>query len=236
MVNHLTKLTLIILIGLAPFLSFAEATPEAGKSLFKANCAQCHAKNMKSNLTGPALGGVEERWADYPREDLYRWIRNSQALIKEGHPKAVELWGTWKPTVMQAFPNITDEDVESILLYVNAQLAPKAAVTGVGPGSPEVTKATTPSWWYYALFAFLGFLALVLARIISNLNVLAAAKDGTTIAQRTLWQTLTSKAVISFALFAAVILGGYTTVNNACLLYTSPSPRDKRQSRMPSSA
>ena len=25
-------------------------------------------------------------------------------------------------------------------------------------------------------------------------------------------------------------------VNNYCLLYTSPSPRDKRQSRMPSSA
>ena len=25
-------------------------------------------------------------------------------------------------------------------------------------------------------------------------------------------------------------------VNNLCLLYTSPSPRDKRQSRMPSSA
>ena len=26
------------------------------------------------------------------------------------------------------------------------------------------------------------------------------------------------------------------TSNNICLLYTSPSPRDKRQSRMPSSA
>ena len=25
-------------------------------------------------------------------------------------------------------------------------------------------------------------------------------------------------------------------INSACLLYTSPSPRDKRQSRMPSSA
>ena len=25
-------------------------------------------------------------------------------------------------------------------------------------------------------------------------------------------------------------------LNNVCLLYTSPSPRDKRQSRMPSSA
>ena len=27
-----------------------------------------------------------------------------------------------------------------------------------------------------------------------------------------------------------------TVVNSGCLLYTSPSPRDKRQSRMPSSA
>ena len=29
---------------------------------------------------------------------------------------------------------------------------------------------------------------------------------------------------------------GNTGINNDCLLYTSPSPRDKRQSRMPSSA
>ena len=30
--------------------------------------------------------------------------------------------------------------------------------------------------------------------------------------------------------------GDYVIVINSCLLYTSPSPRDKRQSRMPSSA
>ena len=29
---------------------------------------------------------------------------------------------------------------------------------------------------------------------------------------------------------------GFTGVNNACLLYTSPSPRDRQKSRMPSSA
>ena len=29
---------------------------------------------------------------------------------------------------------------------------------------------------------------------------------------------------------------GSFDISNACLLYTSPSPRDKRQSRMPSSA
>ena len=31
-------------------------------------------------------------------------------------------------------------------------------------------------------------------------------------------------------------LGGYSGKGGICLLYTSPSPRDKRQSRMPSSA
>ena len=32
------------------------------------------------------------------------------------------------------------------------------------------------------------------------------------------------------------IFSGIGTITNSCLLYTSPSPRDKRQSRMPSSA
>ena len=33
-----------------------------------------------------------------------------------------------------------------------------------------------------------------------------------------------------------VLIGSETMLNITCLLYTSPSPRDKRQSRMPSSA
>ena len=33
-----------------------------------------------------------------------------------------------------------------------------------------------------------------------------------------------------------VALGDIQSLNSGCLLYTSPSPRDKRQSRMPSSA
>ena len=35
---------------------------------------------------------------------------------------------------------------------------------------------------------------------------------------------------------APQLKGKVTVVSSACLLYTSPSPRDKRQSRMPSSA
>ena len=61
----------------------AQPTVEEGKTLFKNYCAQCHAKNMTSDATGPSLSGFEERWADYPREDLLNWVKNSQALIAE---------------------------------------------------------------------------------------------------------------------------------------------------------
>ena len=44
---------------------------------------------------------------------------------------------------------------------------------------------------------------------------------------------------LSFVLASVTLkaqIQGTVTDNNGCLLYTSPSPRDKRQSRMPSSA
>jgi len=217
---NLSKITFFLLLGLMPFFVQAEATLDAGKTLFKNNCAQCHAKNMKSLATGPALGGAQERWSDYPEADLYGWIRNSQALVAAGHPRAVEIYNEFNKSVMQPFPNLTDEDIQSLLLYIDGVytgIYPPPTPGGATTGDVAV-KASTPTWLYYALFGFLGFLALILARIISNLNAVAAAKDGAPYVQKTLWQSLTSKGVISFVLFAAVILGGYTTVNNAISL------------------
>ena len=47
----------------------------------------------------------------------------------------------------------------------------------------------------------------------------------------------TSMQVGWMAALTGVIVGGLVRVaGHGCLLYTSPSPRDKRQSRMPSSA
>ena len=42
--------------------------------------------------------------------------------------------------------------------------------------------------------------------------------------------------IINIAQGDLVILGGYIAYFMYCLLYTSPSPRDMRRSRMPSSA
>lgn len=222
--KSLINRALLLLSFLAlQFSAFAqsEAAVNAGKVLFKSNCAQCHNRNMKDDLTGPALGGVEERWADYDQADLYSWIRNSQALVQAGHPRATEVFNQWNKVAMQPFPNLTDEDIANLLVYINCQYAgncPGAAPTNQvagtpGAGGPEQGSNTG---LFIILAVILGILAVVLARIASNLNYMLKVQAGETgIVRRSLVDILTSKGVIGFLVFALVVLGGYTTVNNA---------------------
>ncbi|MEO6757954.1 MAG: c-type cytochrome, partial [Saprospiraceae bacterium] len=195
---------------------WAAPTKEAGKELFIANCASCHNKNMKDKLTGPALGGVEDRWSAFPRKDLYSWVRNSQAMIATGHPRATELWATWKPTQMNTFASFSDENIESLLLYIDA--AWKAApVVSVDP------KATTTGgekdaglpWMYIGLSVMLALLAFALMRIVNNLNNISRIQDGQEPIHKTTGEILTSKGTIAFAVFALILIFGYKTVDNA---------------------
>lgn len=198
-----------------------EAAFNEGKTLFRNYCATCHNRNMVDDLTGPALGGTMERWADYPKEDMYSWIRNSQAMIQAGHPRAVELWEEWKPTVMTN-QNLTDQEIDNVLLYINA------VYTGNEPGKPAgaaaaaeevVVEEEDNTVLFLVLAGILGILAVVLARIVSNLNYMLKLKEGDkTARRRSLVEILTSKGVIAFVIFALVVLGGYTTVNNAIML------------------
>ena len=100
-------------------------SPHRGKELWKnVGCGQCHAANMKDALTGPALGGVTNRWVAYPSEDLYAWIRNSQLLIDKEHPRAVAVWREWSPTVMSSYPDLSDAECADLLAYIEAVYAP----------------------------------------------------------------------------------------------------------------
>ncbi|MCB0636023.1 MAG: c-type cytochrome, partial [Lewinella sp.] len=101
----LNRLLLVCGLFLTSLALVAQPNLDAGKSLFQANCAACHARDMKSNLTGPALGGVQARWADYGGDEaLYSWIRNSQAMITAGdNERAQQVWAEWGPVVMNNF-------------------------------------------------------------------------------------------------------------------------------------
>ncbi len=218
MICRLFTLALLLLVSTTGFAQGAD--PAAGKVLFKNACAACHNKNMKDNLTGPALGGVEERWAAYPIEDLYAWIRNSSALIASGHPRAVEVFNQWNKVQMQAFPNLTDQEIANILAYVNAVVAGTIDGPPAPPPGQTTTAAKKPNNvpFYIALALLLGILAVVLARILANLNYIIQAGEGEAPQRRTLVEILTSKGVVGFVIFALVVLGGYTTVNNAIAL------------------
>lgn len=218
MIYNLLKMkTLIAVLGL--FFAFnlsAQVDAKAGKTLFRNYCAQCHSKDMKTAMTGPALGGAQERWAD--DEALYSWIRNSQAMIAAGHPRAVELWNEWKPTVMTAYPDLTDDEIGSLLAYING------TYDGTLGGKPVVAAGTevigadekeSNNLWYWLLFGILGALALILLRVIGNLDQLNAEKEGRPYKRKSLLESITSSGLVSILIFALVILAGYTTVNNA---------------------
>jgi len=211
-------LTSIFLLFSFSFFLVAQPNIDTGKDLFRTNCATCHNKNMRSQGTGPALGGVEERWSNHPPEDLYSWIRNSQALVATGHKRANEIYAEYNKSVMTNFPDLTDDDIGSLLLYVNGVAAgeypPKVAGSGDDLGIAAANQGT-PVWLYWALLGGLILFSLLLSRIISNLNAIAAEKEGTIYQRKSLLETLTSKRVISFILFGLIVIGAYTAASNA---------------------
>ena len=90
-----------------------------GKTLFKNSCAACHNKNMRDDLTGPALGGVAQEWEAYnDGKDIYRWIRNSQKLVEEEHPRGKKIFEDYNGTIMPP-NNLTDEEIDAVLYYID---------------------------------------------------------------------------------------------------------------------
>ena len=190
-----------------------------GRALWNANnCGSCHNKNMKDNAIGPALGGVQERWASEPRTHLYRWVQNSQVLIASGESqRAVSVFNEWNKSVMTAFTNLSDGDVEHLLAYVKGQYTGEGVpVAAGGGGVAGVAAEPTDNTWLFVVLGFaLLLLSVILARITSNMQYMVGTKEGEVTSRRTLVDILTSKGMIAFAVFALVVLGGYTTVNHA---------------------
>ena len=116
-----SKITLLIIFSVLFFTCNnsknnveEKASAVSGGQLFKINCAQCH--RPAEDLTGPALKNATARWKD--RTMLYEFIKNPQEVIaKDAYAR--ELFAKWKQAYMQPFPNLTNEEIDSILNYCN---------------------------------------------------------------------------------------------------------------------
>lgn len=85
-----------------------------GEQLFKDNCMVCHNKNMRDDLTGPALGMIhrfrEQEW-------LFAFTRQSQKMMNEGDPLSLCIWKQWKPVIMGNY-DLTNEELVHIYSFI----------------------------------------------------------------------------------------------------------------------
>lgn len=116
------------------------ADPVAGKALFNAQCAACHA--LDKNMTGPALRGVGDK---YEMEWLYKWVKNSSELIRSGDARANKIFAEWNNSVMTAFPQLSNQDIDNIIAYTmqpKQEVVAEAAVAGSDAGSGDQSGIT----------------------------------------------------------------------------------------------
>jgi mono/diheme cytochrome c family protein len=201
-------------------------TPEiqAGEKLFKANCSSCH--KVKAKLIGPALYGAEERWianAAHKGEDgktqLYKWIKNSAAVLKEGNPYAIALFNEYNKSVMNAFPQLSDTDIDHILAYVKAEgdgLLKPAVPVAATDGALAADKSGIDKQSQLLLYLLVGLLlviALILIRVNTVLNRLVLVKQGQPVPVPV--PIHKNKTLITILILAFITWGGYHIVIGA---------------------
>ena len=130
--SFLGLFSLLLVFG----VSSASLKAQDGEKLFKSYCASCH-KPTNQALVGPGLAGVTEK---YDKEWLYKWIKNSGALIASGDERAIATYEENNKVAMPAQP-VNNEEIDAILDYIDNYVEVAAGPTN---GGDEVTEALAP--------------------------------------------------------------------------------------------
>ncbi|MCF3110380.1 c-type cytochrome [Niabella sp. CC-SYL272] len=203
-------LIILTLFTLSRFNSIA-AQDADGKQLFISKCQSCHSGDMKTDMTGPPLFGVEGQWED--KSKLHEWIRNNQKLIASGYPKAVEV-SKLKPTAMQTFPDLTDPQIDAILKYIDDKGSGKLdAGKGGGTGTAEKAAGESDSSQHPLLYGIitliLALAALILIFVNKNLRKISDDTEGKKTPEAVPF--LQNKIYLATAAILLFIIGGYFT-------------------------
>lgn len=198
--------TMALIIALFACSVSAVAQPD-GKALFQSKCATCH--HPLNDATGPALQGVDERVPS--KEWLYDWVNNSAKVIASGDKYANDVFNKWGKTAMTGFPELSHEDIDAIVVYVNGVKPPEAPSNDGGGGAAEPTSDNT--WLYSMITVVLLLLMIILWRVNSGLRRVAHEKEGLPVQKEIPFYR--NKVFIAIALVLLFIGVGYTLVNGA---------------------
>ncbi len=214
--TKILSLGFILLLTFSTSLNAQEGDPVNGKSIFNAQCAACH--KLDAPMTGPALRNVEARLAEegLDREWINAWIRNSSAVIKSGDAYANKIYAEWNNTNMNAFPQLSDQDISDILAYT-AQPKPEPP-TGGGEQVVVQEPGISNDLILGALALLFALLAMALILVKRTLNRFAEAKGIEAVAEtqrKPIWkafvenQFLVLVTAIFFLLASGYFVYGY---------------------------
>lgn len=148
-----------------PAVASSDEAIAAGKTVFNANCKQCHKLDQK--YTGPALRGITERQSI---EWAYRFIKNSQSVIASGDAYANTLYKEYNNIVMPSHEFLTDDDLGNLLAYIEyGDKVDPAAAAAAGEAGTAAAGGGIPSEY---LTVILGVLVLVLLLILVVLGLI----------------------------------------------------------------
>jgi cytochrome c551/c552 len=165
---------------LVSFLSYGSSawaqSATEGAALFKQKCTACHA--LDKTVVGPALKGIHEK-----RDEawLIKWIKNSQAMVAAGDPEAVKIFNEFNKVAMPSFPELSDDNVKSMIAYFKAESEKPATpaggpVAGGAEAKEEVSNFMLGGLIVVVIIALL--VILVLNRVIGTLERLLLQKQG----------------------------------------------------------
>lgn len=196
------QIVFVLLLGHAT----AFAAPD-GKALFMSNCAACH--NPLKDATGPALQNIDKT---FPNKDWgYNWVHNSAKVIASGDKTANDIYNKFNKTAMTPFPQLSNEEIDAILSYVDNFKAPVAAAPAAAGGGEQ--PAESNGWLYTIITLSLLILVLILWRANQGLRRAANEVDGTVNEKEIpLYRSKLAIAIVAIILF---ILSGYWLVNGA---------------------
>lgn len=157
---------------------------ELGESLYSSNCASCHYLGPESKkLIGPGLGA--HTLDEHPREWLYKWIKNSNALIESGDERAIAVYEEYNKVAMTAFPYFSNEDIDNILAYIQEGPA-EVVVEDTEPDFEENSSSDSMTILFFILFTLLVFI-IVLSRLKNVLKELKGEETQNLFTSTLIW-------------------------------------------------
>lgn len=92
-----------------------------GKITFGNLCASCHNKNMKDNMTGPALSGVIARFKNDTLA-FGEYVKNScQYLLSHKDERLHALHAEYEGIIHPNYPMLSSNEIKSLVVFIEAR-------------------------------------------------------------------------------------------------------------------